>query len=92
MCQSDTDEIHLAILNSHVVSMILSAINPTLNLHPGYLGAVPVPRNADELSTITVTRLVETSENDWDAAETAWGFQVNPLVALVRTSSTNPDA
>ncbi|WP_433675517.1 BREX-1 system adenine-specific DNA-methyltransferase PglX [Microbacterium gorillae] len=92
MCQSDTDEIHLAILNSHVVSMILSAINPTLNLHPGYLGAVPVPKNADELPTNAVTRLVETSESDWDEAETAWGFQLNPLVALVRISSTDPDA
>jgi hypothetical protein len=92
MCQSDTDEIHLAVLNSHVVSLILSAINPTLNLHPGYLGAVPVPKNASELSINVVTRLVETSESDWDEAETAWGFQLNPLVALVRTSPTDSDA
>ncbi len=84
MCQSGTDEIHLAVLNSHVVSIVLSAINPTLNLHPGYLGAVPIPANADDLSTDTVARLVHTSENDWDTAETAWGFSKNPLVVRLK--------
>ncbi|MCK0438162.1 BREX-1 system adenine-specific DNA-methyltransferase PglX [Gordonia alkaliphila] len=82
LCQSDNDDVHLAILNSQVASVLLAAINPTLNLHPGYLGAVPVPPSADGFLTDGVTRLGDTSEHDWDSSETSWNFEMNPLVAL----------
>lgn len=74
---------------------MLSAINPTLNLHPGYLGAVPVPRSADAFPTATVRHLVDVSEADWDEAETSWNFETNPLIDLgckriaLLTKSTN---
>jgi hypothetical protein len=84
MCQSETDEVHLALLNSGVASILLAAINPTLNLHPGYLGALPVANRIDDLPSRRVSSLVETSQMDWDLAETAWDFDRNPLVALGR--------
>ena len=84
MCQSETDEVHLALLNSGVASILLAAINPTLNLHSGYLGALPVANRIDDLPSRRVSSLVETSQMDWDLAETAWDFDRNPLVALGR--------
>lgn len=82
MCQSVTDEVHLAILNSGVSSLLLSSINPTLNLHPGYLGAVPVPENADHFAVDGVARLVRRSKEDWDSFETSCNFEANPLLAI----------
>lgn len=76
MCQSQTDDIHLGVLNSSVASELLATINPTLNLHPGYLGAVPVPSAADSEACREVVRIsVSSSQADWDDFETSWDFK-----------------
>ncbi|RRD53429.1 hypothetical protein EII12_02030 [Buchananella hordeovulneris] len=82
MCQSNKEEILLAVLNSRVAALMLSALNPTLNLHPGYLEAVPIPANVSAVPVEPVKCLVKLSENDWNSRETSWEFTKNPLVAL----------
>lgn len=76
MCQSQTDDFHLGVLNSSVAAALLGTINPTLNLHPGYLGAVPVPPTADtEACRSNVQAAVAASRADWDDFETSWHFK-----------------
>lgn len=77
MCQSETDDIHLGVLNSSVASALLSTINPTLNLHPGYLGAMPVPLSADtDACRENVQAAVACSRADWNDFETSWDFAI----------------
>ena len=76
MCQSRTDNIHLGVLNSSVASELLATINPTLNMHPGYLGAVPVPPVVDsDACRENVEALVATAAEDWADLETSWDFK-----------------
>ncbi|MBB6333743.1 Eco57I restriction-modification methylase domain-containing protein [Schaalia hyovaginalis] len=82
VCQSTTNEEHLALLNSNVANTILSAINPTLNLHPGYLGAIPIPNGITMCTIGDVRALIRNSQDDWDGFETSWQFASNPLVAI----------
>ncbi len=81
LCQSTDDEYTLALLNSASAKQVLAGLNPTMNLHPGYLGAVPAPVDAGrETAREAAARAVELSQNDWDSQERSWGFKVNPLV------------
>ncbi len=81
MCQSKDDDYLLALLNSSSVGAVLNGLNPTLNLHPGYLGAVPAPADAgrDEIQALA-RRAVELSTADWNLHERSWDFQGSPLV------------
>ena len=82
ICQSTTNEDHLALLNSNVANILLSAINPTLNLHPGYLGAIPIPNDITMYTIGDVRALINNSQDDWDGFETSWQFASSPLVAI----------
>jgi hypothetical protein len=74
----------LGFLNSRVAIELLSAINPTLNLHPGYLEALPfgVP-NEMGFEPPDIGPLLSTAKADWDAYETSWEFTTLPLLDLV---------
>ena len=81
LCQSADDEYTLALLNSSSVKQVLAGLNPTMNLHPGYLGAVPAPEDSGRDSArISAARAVELSQADWDSQERSWDFQGSPLV------------
>jgi hypothetical protein len=81
LCQSTRDEYTLALLNSSSVKQVLAGLNPTMNLHPGYLEAVPAPRDA-EMNTPSgfAVKAVELSTCDWNAKERSWDFLGSPLV------------
>jgi hypothetical protein len=80
LCQSTDDEYTLALLNSSSVKQVLAGLNPTMNLHPGYLGAVPAPFDSDRDSVrASALRAVELSQTDWNSQERSWGFQGSPL-------------
>ncbi|TFB71536.1 BREX-1 system adenine-specific DNA-methyltransferase PglX [Cryobacterium glaciale] len=81
LCQSTDDDYTLALLNSSSVKQVLAGLNPTMNLHPGYLSAVPAPAdNARNTVRTAATRAVELSQKDWTAQERSWDFESSPLV------------
>lgn len=70
-------------LNSRITSYILPILNPTLSLAPGYVVRLPWKECSLKViiahlaeSNISITRL------DWDAHETSWDFEANPLLAV----------
>ncbi|NYJ73427.1 BREX-1 system adenine-specific DNA-methyltransferase PglX [Allobranchiibius huperziae] len=80
LCQSTDDEYTLALLNSSSVKQVLAGLNPTMNLHPGYLGAVPAPfDSARDAARASAARAVKLSQADWDTQERSWDFEGSPL-------------
>jgi hypothetical protein len=81
ICQSTDDVYTLALLNSSSVTQVLAGLNPTMNLHPGYLGAVPAPVDLQRDPTRAgAARAVELSQEDWNVQERSWDFGSSPLV------------
>ena len=83
VCQSReiNDYCLLAFLNSKLASALLNAINPTLNLHPGYLESLPfnvhrIEKDSQEIGK----KCLELSAKDWNSYETSWGFSNLPIV------------
>lgn len=75
VCQSRDDEYLLALLNSAAAAEILNGINPTLNMQPGNVGAVPAPPDPGAADASALAgRAVELSRRDWAARETSWEF------------------
>lgn len=71
----------LAYLNSSFVRELLDAINPTLNLHPGYLESLPgIDPGSRALAEAVAEDAVAISEHDWNAYERSWDFQSLPLL------------
>lgn len=81
ICQGSDDDYLLALLNSEAAAQVLRGLNPTLNLHPGYLESVPVPEDDEREKTRSLSRrAVEISSLDWDARERSWAFVRSPLL------------
>ncbi len=80
--QSANEQYLLGLLNSVTTTYILDGLNPTINLHPGYLGAVPLPVESSQSRIEEISRsAVEISMHDWDIRETSWNFAASPLIA-----------
>lgn len=73
-----------ALLNSASAAKIVDAINPTLNLHPGYIGALPYSNIPD---SSYVGELISIHKVDWDSSETSWDFSINSLIFSSRGES-----
>lgn len=65
-------------LNSRVSQNLLALINPTINLHPGYLEKLPFCENVDVVTIVSTC--VDIARADWDNYETSWDFQELPLL------------
>jgi hypothetical protein len=93
ICQSSDDLYVLALLNSQAAADVLSGLNPTLNLPPGYLESVPAPKDAHASSVAELaSHAVELSEADWRSKERSWGFERSPLLRnLSRLSDSYED-
>jgi len=70
----------LGALNSKVAANALKIINPTVNLHPGYLGRIPIPNDAKEKIGDIVGECLKAARADWDNFETSWDFRDQPLL------------
>lgn len=72
----DSKEFFLGLLNSHLASLFLKTLNPTLNFQVGDLKRIPVIRLDSLKSTIRpiIKNLIDLSKYDWDAYETSWDF------------------
>jgi len=81
ICQGKDNEYILALLNSNAAAQVLNGLNPTLNLHPGYLESVPAPSDAAKETPRSIARrAVQISSMDWDAHERSWTFVRLPLL------------
>jgi hypothetical protein len=74
----------LALLNSKVSLSILKFLSPTLNYEAGHIGNIPVCfTELDGVYELT-KESVAFSKSDWDAYETSWDFQRNPLIDVLK--------
>lgn len=74
-----------ALLNSKLVSAIVSAISPTLNFQSGDISKLPIilaNRNIFEPISMLADNCYELSKIDWDTHETSWDFKTNELVRI----------
>jgi len=71
----------LAFLNTPVFQNLLKILNPTLNNGAEVVSSVPIIIPNEDISC-TVQINITISKEDWDAHETSWDFEANPLVAL----------
>jgi hypothetical protein len=80
--QSDHNFYHLALLNSAAADFLLRGLNPTVNLHPGYLSALPAPDDpkTDYIDGLS-RRAVAVANEIWDSDERSWGFEATPALA-----------
>ncbi|MDC4232438.1 BREX-1 system adenine-specific DNA-methyltransferase PglX [Actinomyces sp. B33] len=72
------------LMNSAFAVRMLQVLAPTMHFHIGYVGQVPVSKDARKLSVECLDELVETSKRDWDDYEISWNFETNPLVSITQ--------
>lgn len=71
----------LALLNSCVSDVLISFLNPTLNVTPMVVKNLPFPRVSDDMNVNSiVSDNIDISRVDWDSFETSWDFQMHPIV------------
>lgn len=74
----------IAYLNTNVFNMLTDLTMPTIHYTNGHLGKLPYPSDSTierkEIAHIASTNIA-LSKSDWDAFETSWDFQQNPLIA-----------
>ena len=72
----------LGYLNSCIPNIILKALSPTMSYNVGDVGLVPYI-SVDNISISNfVQQNINISKQDWDAHETSWDFETNPLLAV----------
>ena len=73
----------LGLLNSSIIQIILSSINPTLNYQVGNISEIPILKlnNYTEINKLVLNN-IELCKNDWDDYETSWDFKSHPLFRI----------
>ena len=71
-------------MNSKITDKILNILNPTLNTNIENIKAIPIAEDYDRINKIEedVESNISISKQDWDAHETSWDFEENPLLAV----------
>ena len=75
----------LAFLNSIVAKHLLAILCPTLTFQVGDVSKLPFKIDSSESPTIIkeiTNENISISKQDWDAHETSWDFETNPLLAV----------
>ena len=71
----------LGLMNTEIVSNMLSVLSPTLDYHEGPISRVPIIiSDKKEQIEIIVKQNVEICKNDWDSFENSWDFKKHPLL------------
>ncbi|WP_180041458.1 BREX-1 system adenine-specific DNA-methyltransferase PglX [Acinetobacter sp. YH12218] len=78
--QKKTYEI-LGLLNSPIVSSLLTLINPTLNFGAGTLSSIPIIFPKEENIESKIIRLITISKLNCDSYEMSWDFTQNPIIS-----------
>ena len=76
----------LGLCNSKLAVKFKNIFNPTMHFTPGNLLNLPFSLNKVSQHCIEIKDIVDQNvfiaKTDWDAHETSWDFEANPLVAL----------
>ena len=72
----------LGLYNTIVIQRFLELLSPTLDYHEGPLGKTPINCNVNNDINSLVSQNISISKQDWDAHETSWDFETNPLLAV----------
>ena len=72
----------LGLLSTRVTQSILSLIAPTLSFQIQDIKAIPLIESSSNLIDTIVQQNISISKQDWDAHETSWDFETNPLLAV----------
>ena len=72
----------LAYLNTKMCGKFLSIINPTLACQIGNVASLPFCSIDRSIENKLVQQNISISKQDWDAHETSWDFEENPLLAV----------
>jgi len=79
----------IGLLNSSTSAMIFKLLSPTLSVLSGDIAKVPIKYQ----NVTAIEEIVEDSiciaKDEWDAHETSWDFEANPLVALRNEAVAN---
>lgn len=78
--QKDKLYIVLGIMNSKIGQYILKILNPTIHTQIGNIVNIPILLDVDHTTTFILQCNLKISKQDWDAFETSWDFQKNPLL------------
>ena len=79
----------LGYLGSKITNVIGNILNPTLNLSNGVLGRFPYLGVNNDTINQCVKNAISITKSDWDAHETSWDFEANPLVDLRNETVAN---
>ena len=82
MSMFNTNVSNLCYLNSKLCTEILRLINPTLACQKGDVDKLPFILCKADIFKIITQENISISKSDWDAHETSWDFQKNPLLAI----------
>lgn len=77
------------LLNTIIPSKILSVLSPTLNFNAGDIKRLPIKRKNNLEIEQYVQQNISISKLDWDAHETSWDFQCNPLLERMNDCGQN---
>lgn len=73
-----------AYLNSCVFQYLSEFVNPTIGFSSGVVASMPY--KFDTIKNINIIQLdkenIKITRDDWDAHETSWDFETNPLLAV----------
>ena len=82
----------LAFLCTKLCNIVLKISNPTINVQALDIKRLPlIIKNKEEIANISDAN-ISISKQDWDAHETSWDFEANPLVALRNRFITEGDS
>ena len=82
MSMFDTDDTILCYLNSKLCTEILRLLNPTLASQKGDIDKLPYIHCHENIFKDITQQNISISKQDWDAHETSWDFETNPLLAV----------
>ena len=81
-CYHENLEYLMGLMNSNVMQSILKVLCPSLTFQVGDVFKVPFIKNNNTAINEHVNDNISISRQDWDAHETSWDFEENPLLAV----------
>lgn len=72
----------MGIMNSVISKFYMSVFNPTLAAQSGSVRQIPIIVGHKDIINSIISDNISISKQDWDAHETSWDFEKNPLLAV----------